>query len=317
MIKPRLIISRKLPQEVEARAAQAFDVVFNRGDIPFDDADWAAADADALLVTVTDELGPARIASLSPRVRILANFGAGTSHIDSDAARARGIAVTNTPDVLTDATADIAMLLLLGAARRAGEGEALMRARRWTGWTPTHLLGRHLGGRRLGVFGMGRIGTATASRAAAFGMEVHYHGRRARDDLPFAATFHADPDEFLPVCDCISLHAALTAATDGWLNAARIARLPAGAIVVNTGRGELVDDDALVAALRDGHVAAAGLDVFRGEPAFDARYADLPNTFLLPHLGSATTSTRIAMGMRALDNLDAFFADGEPADRVA
>lgn len=317
MTKPRLIITRKLPRKVEARAGSCFDAMLNVSDIPFHDADWASADADALLVTVTDRLDAARIASLPARVRVLANFGAGTSHIDLDAARVRALAVTNTPDVLTDATADIAMLLLLGAARRAGEGEALMRARAWTGWTPTHMLGTHLGGRRLGIFGMGRIGRATAARASAFGMEIHYYGRGARDDLPFAATFHADPDAFLRVCDCISLHAPLTPATQGWLNADRIARLPPGAIVVNTGRGELVDDDALIAALRSGHVAAAGLDVFRGEPAFDPRYAALPNSFLLPHLGSATNETRTAMGMRALDNLDAFFAGHEPGDRVA
>lgn len=317
MTKPRLIISRKLPPQVEARAFAAFEAVANVDDVPFDEADWTNADAEALLVTVTDKLGADRIASLPPCVRILANFGVGTSHIDLDSARARKITVTNTPDVLTDATADIAMLLLLGAARRAGEGEALIRARSWTGWTPTQLLGVHLGGRRLGIWGMGRIGQATAARASAFGMDIHYHGRRARDDLPFAATFHADSCAFLDVCECISLHAPLTPATESWLNATRLARLPAGAIVVNTGRGELVDDDALIAALRSGHVAAAGLDVFRGEPAFDARYAGLPNTFLLPHLGSATVETRNAMGMRALDNLDAFFAGGEPSDRIA
>lgn len=316
MTRPRLIVSRKLPAPVEARAAAAFDAVLNAGDIAFDDGAWTNADADALLVTVTDKLDATCVTSLPARVRLLANFGAGTSHIDLDAAQARGLAVTNTPDVLTDATADIAMLLLLGAARRAGEGEALMRARAWTGWAPTHMLGTHLGGRRLGVFGMGRIGVATATRGAAFGMDIHYHGRARRDDLPFAATFHAEAHAFLAAAECLSLHAPLTPATDGWLNPERIARLPPGAIVVNTARGELIDDDALIAALRSGQVAAAGLDVFKGEPAFDARYAGLPNTFLLPHLGSATEATRIAMGMRALDNAEAFFAGREPADRV-
>lgn len=316
MIKPTLILSRTYPSAVEQRARDVYDVRSNAADVPFDDDAWAAADGDAVLVTVTDRLDAARIASLPQRVRMIANFGVGFSHIDVTAAAKRSICVTNTPDVLTDATADIALLLLLGAARRAGEGEALMRANAWNGWRPTHLLGTHLGGKRLGIIGMGRIGAATARRAIALGMEIHYHGRRRQTDLDFPAIFHAELDSLLAVSDCLSLHAPLTAETDRLLDAARLARLPAGAIIVNTARGELVDDDALIAALGSGQVAAAGLDVFRGEPTFDARYAALPNTFLLPHLGSATVETRTAMGMRALDNLDAFFAGREPPDRV-
>ena len=239
------------------------------------------------------------------------------SHIDLAAAAARGIAVTNTPDVLTDATADIALLLMLGAARRASEGEALMRALAWTGWAPTALLGTHLGGKTLGIFGMGRIGEAVAVRAAAFGMTVVYHGRAARTDLRVPAEFVADTAQFWPRCEVLSLHAPLTRENARHRRRRMCWRSSrAHAIVVNTARGELIDDDALIAALTSRGIAAAGLDVFCGEPAFDARYAALPNTFLLPHLGSATVETRVAMGDRALANAAAFIA-GEPLpDRV-
>ena len=313
---PTIALTRRLPSPVEVAATQRFTPARNTDDAPWTRADWAACDADAIVCTVTDRIDAAVIASLAPRVRLLANFGVGVSHIDLDAAKARGITVSNTPDVLTDATADIAMLLLLGAARRAGEGEAMMRARAWQGWAPTAMLGTHLGGKTLGIYGMGRIGEATASRAAAFGTRIVYHGRRPRDDLPFDAEFIADADAFWPRCDFLSLHAPLTDATRGLLGAVVIERLPQSAIVVNTARGELIDDDALIAALGSGRIAVAGLDVFTGEPAFDARYAALPNTFLLPHLGSATIETRTAMGLRALANADAFFAGNEMPDRV-
>lgn len=310
----RIALTRRLPDAVEVRAADFGAVRGNAEDNAWTDAEWRCADVDILVPTVTDRLDAARIAMLPDSVRLLANFGAGTSHIDLDACRARGLAVTNTPDVLTDATADIAMLLILGAARRAGEGEALMRARGWHGWTPTHMLGTHLHGRTLGIFGMGRIGEATARRALAFGMHIVWTGRQMRD-LPFAGRF-LPAEDFWAASEMVSLHAPLTADTRGILGVGTLALLPVGAIVVNTARGELIDDDALIAALTSGHVAAAGLDVFTGEPDFDPRYAALPNTFLLPHLGSATTATRVAMGMRALSNIAAFIA-GEPLpDRI-
>jgi lactate dehydrogenase-like 2-hydroxyacid dehydrogenase len=248
---------------------------------------------------------------------MIATFSVGTDHIDIAAAKARGIAVANTPGVLTDATADIAMLLLLGAARRAAEGEQLIRQRAWTGWAPTQLIGSDVTGRRLAIFGMGRIGQAMARRARGFEMEIHYSNRRRLPpDQEAGAIFHADPEEMLSVADFLSLHCPSTPETHHWLNADRIARMPDRAVVVNTARGAIVDDEALIAALRSGKLASAGLDVFENEPRLHPDYPTLPNTFLLPHMGSATVATRNAMGFTALDNLDAWFAGKEPSNRV-
>jgi lactate dehydrogenase-like 2-hydroxyacid dehydrogenase len=316
--RPRLVVTRRLPEPVESRIRRDYDALLNETDAPFGPADWRArtAGADAILCVASDRVDRAVVESLPAGVRAIATFSVGYNHVDLDAAAARGIVVTNTPDVLTDATADVAMLLLLGAARRAGEGEALMRARAWTGWTPTQLLGTHLGGKRLGILGLGRIGAAVARRASAFGLEVHYLSTREKRVEGMPLVRHAEERTFWPACQFLSVHVPLAPATRGFLDAARIAQLPRGAIVVNTARGEVVDDDALIAALRSGQVAAAGLDVYAGEPAVRPEYASLPNTFLLPHLGSATLETRCAMGFRALDNLDAVFAGREPRDRV-
>ncbi|MFQ3623340.1 MAG: D-glycerate dehydrogenase, partial [Acetobacteraceae bacterium] len=260
----------------------------------------------------------ATIARLPPGVRIIATFSAGVDHIDLEAARARGIVVTNTPDVLTEATAELTMGLILAAARRFGEGERLVRSGGWRGWTPTQLLGLQVSGKRLGILGMGRIGRALARMARGFRLEVHYHNRTRLDPaLEEGATYHAEPEAMLPRIDILALTAPGGAALRRWLNAERIALLPRGAVVVNTGRGALVDDEALIAALRTGHVAFAGLDVYDGEPNLDPGYLDCPNAVLLPHLGSATEETRNRMGFRALDNLDAFFAGKAPPDRVA
>ncbi|MEZ5514043.1 MAG: D-glycerate dehydrogenase [Steroidobacteraceae bacterium] len=316
--RPHLLVTRKLPPPVEERAAQGYEVRLNADDRPFTADDWRerSQGAAAILCTPTDRLTAAIIDELPRSVRIIATFSVGFEHIDLAAAAARDIVVTNTPDVLTDATADIAMLLLLGAARRAAEGEALMRRRAWPGWAPTQLLGTDLGGKTLGIVGFGRIGQAVARRAVAFGMRVHYLSRNWRD-LPGVDTrHHATETTFWPACQFVSLHLPLNAATCHYLNATRIARLPRGAIVVNTARGDIVDDDALLEGLATGHLGAAGLDVYSNEPEFRREYAELPNTFLLPHLGSATLETRCAMGFRALDNLDQFFADGMPRDAV-
>jgi len=318
---PRLALTRVFPPEVMARARRDYAIVAeNPGDQPLDPAGLVALarEADAILCAAGDPFGGATIAALPGTVRAIATFSAGTDHIALDSARARGIVVTNTPDVLTEATAELTMLLLLGAARRASEGERLVRAGAWAGWAPTQLVGTQVSGKRLGILGMGRIGQAVARMARGFRMEIHYHNRtRLPPEREAGAMFHAEADSMLRAIDMLALTAPGGAALANWLNAERIAALRPGAIVVNSGRGSLVDDEALIAALATGHVAAAGLDVFANEPRLDPRYRALPNTFLLPHLGSATIEARNAMGFRALDNLDAFFAGSDPPDRVA
>jgi lactate dehydrogenase-like 2-hydroxyacid dehydrogenase len=318
--KPVVLATRKLPEAVEARLCGAYDAILNRDDrpLPIEEILRTAESVDGILCTLTDKMTPEVIAKLPARVKILATFSVGYEHIDIPAARARGLCVTNTPGALTDATAEIALLLMLGAARRAYEGQAMLRAGAWTGWAPTQLMGTQLHGKRLGIAGMGRIGKAVAKRALAFGMTIHYHGRRFVDlpaDLP--ASYHADDADFLAQCDYLSIHMASTPETRKWVNARRVGLLPKGAIVVNTARGDLVDDDALIHGLTSGHLGAAGLDVFASEPEIDKRYLPIANAMLLPHLGSATVETRCAMGFRALDNLDAFFAGRTPGDKLA
>jgi lactate dehydrogenase-like 2-hydroxyacid dehydrogenase len=277
-----------------------------------------AEGADAVLCCPADRLDAAAIAALPPSVRVIATFSVGFDHIDVAAARARGIAICNTPDVLSVATAECTMLLMLACARRAGEGERLVRAGRWTGWTPTQLLGTQVSGRRLGIFGMGRIGRELARMARGFGMQVHYRGTaRLPPEQEQGAVFHDGDDGFLPVCEVLSLNAPGGDATRKWLNAQRIAQLPRGALVVNASRGSLVDDEALIAALRSGHVAFAGLDVYDGEPRVHPGYLALENVVLLPHLGSATAETRDAMGFLALDGVAAVLAGQTPKNLVA
>ena len=304
--KPVLLITRRLPPAVEARAARDYDARLNPDDHPATPASILAGaqGADALLCCPAERLDAALVAALPPSIRVIGTFSVGTDHIDLDAARARGIPVVNTPDVLSVATAECAMLLILAAARRAGKGERLLRAGRWTGWAPTQLLGTGVSGRRLGIFGMGRIGRELAAMARGFGMAVHYRNRtRLAPEQEAGAVFHATDDTFLPVCDVLSLHAPGGAGTRHWLNVDRIAMLPRGAVVANTARGTLVDDAALVSALRSGQVAAAGLDVYDGEPRVDPSLLALENVVLLPHLGSATVETRDAMGMKVLDGI--------------
>lgn len=318
--RPKIVVSRHLPEEVESRALRLFDSHLNPGDQRMETAtlNQLAAGADGLLICLTDRLDAAAIATLPQSIRIIATFSVGHDHIDLAAATSRGLVVTNTPDVLTEATADIALLLMLGAARRATEAQAMLREGRWGAWTPTGLLGTHLGGKRLGLVGLGRIGRAFARRARACGMEVHYHGpRRQPAALEEGAVFHARLEDLLGISDVLSLHAPSTPDTRNLIDAAALAHLPQGAILVNTARGDLVDDEAVISALAEGRLRAAGLDVFRGEPNLHPGYAGLPNAFLLPHLGSATEETRAAMGHRCLDNLEAFFAGREPADRIA
>ncbi len=307
MPKPVLYVTRRLPPAVEARAARDYDARLNPDDHPVSPAELlaAAAGADAVLCCPAERLDAAAIQALPASVRVLGTFSVGTDHLDLDACRARGLPVVNTPDVLSQATAECAMLLILAAARCAGEGERLLRAGRWTGWAPTQLLGTGVGGRRLGIFGMGRIGRELAGMARGFGMAVQYRNRtRLPPEQEAGAMFHASDETFLPLCDVLSLHAPGGPGTRHWLDARRIAMLPRGAVVANTARGTLVDDAALVAALRSGQVGAAGLDVYNGEPRVDAGLLALENVVLLPHLGSATVETRDAMGMKVLDGID-------------
>lgn len=320
MDKPTLLVTRRLPPAVEARVARDFDARLNVGDSPrsAEDVVRLAEGADAVLCCPADRLDAATVAALPPSVKVIATFSVGFDHIDIAAAKARGIAVCNTPDVLSVATAECAMLLMLACARRAGEGERLVRSGRWTGWTPTQLLGTQVCGRRLGIFGMGRIGRELARMANGFGMQVHYRDTaRLPAGLERGAKYHDSDDGFLPVCDVLSLNAPGADGTRKWLNAERIARLPRGAVVVNAARGSLVDDAALIAALGSGHVAFAGLDVYDGEPRLHPGYLALENVVLLPHLGSATVETRDAMGFLALDGIVAVLAGQTPKNLVA
>lgn len=318
--KPRLWITRKLSAATEARAAHDYDVVLNPEDKVFGSEKLIAmsGEVDAILPCHSEFFSADVVARLAERVKIIANHSVGVDHCDLAALKARGIVVTNTPDVLSDATAEIAFLLLLGAARRASEGDRMMRDGSWNSWSPSFMVGQQVTGKRIGIVGMGRVGRVMARRARGFDMEVHYYNRsRLAPELEEGAIFHENLDDLLAVSQFLSLHCPATAETTGLMNRERLARLPDGAILVNTARGALIDETALTEALRSGKLAAAGLDVFRQEPGGNPAFAALDNIFMLPHIGSATRDTRDAMGFRALDNLDAFFAGREPGDRVA
>jgi lactate dehydrogenase-like 2-hydroxyacid dehydrogenase len=318
--KPRVLATRHFPPDVEARLSANFDAKLNPEDKLYDGPSLikAAEGFDGIMCAAGDPLNAETVAKLPASVRMIATFSVGYEHVDVAAATKRDIKVSNTPDVLTDATADIAMLCMLGAARRAHEGTSMLRTHSWIGWEPTQLMGVHVTGKRLGILGMGRIGQAMADRARAFRMTIHYSNRtRLAPDLEKGAVFHANPDDMLAHCDFLSINAPMTPATRKWVNAERIAKLPKGAIVVNTARGAVVDDEALIAALKSGHLFAAGIDVFDGEPKIHQGYYGLQNAFLLPHMGSATVETRNAMGFKALDNLEAFLLRGQtPPDLV-
>jgi lactate dehydrogenase-like 2-hydroxyacid dehydrogenase len=320
--RPRVIVTRRLPAAVEERLRSEFDARLNTGDHPFTAAQLqdALRTADALLPTVTDRLTEDVLSVEPRRARILANFGVGFNHIDVAAAQARGIVVTNTPDVLTDDTADDAVMLMLMVARRAGEGERHVRAGAWTGWRPTHMLGTRVSGKTLGLIGMGRIARAVAQRAHhGFGMRVIFH-----DPYPpppdVARELGAEPkarlEDVLREADFVSLHCPATPETHHLLNAGRLALMRPTAFLVNTARGDVVDEAALIAALEQGRIAGAALDVFEREPEVHPALLAMENVVLLPHLGSATQESRVAMGLRALDNLKAFFAGQSPRDRV-
>jgi lactate dehydrogenase-like 2-hydroxyacid dehydrogenase len=323
MAKPTLLVTRKLPEATEARAARDYEARLNPSDDPWfrDGAEIArrAEGAAGILCAAGDPMGAATIAALPDTVKAIATFSVGYDHVDVAAAKARGIVVTNTPEVLSFATAETAFTLMLMAARRAGEGERMVRARKWEGWAPTQLMGVTLEGKKLGIMGFGRIGRELAKMAQGFRMEVHYRDlKRLPPELEQGAIWHEADDSLLSSVDVLSMHMPGGEATRKWLNAERLRRMKPGAIVINTGRGGSVDDAALVEALRSGHIRAAGLDVYDGEPRVFEGYFGLENVALLPHLGSATIETRDAMGNRALENLDAVLRLGtEPPHRVA
>ena len=318
--KPVLWVTRKLSDNTMIRARKSYEVIDNPEDRTFsaDEIVEMSAEVDAILPCHSEHFSAEVTGRLSDRVKIIANHSVGVDHCDLAALKARGITVTNTPDVLSDATAEIAMLLMLGAARRASEGDRLIRAGAWRDWSPSFMVGTQVTGKRFGVLGMGRVGQVAARRARGFDMEIHYHKRRPLGDTESqGAIYHESPESLLKHADVLSIHCPATPETTGLINRDTLALLPRGAILVNTARGAVVDDEALIAALKSGHLAAAGLDVFNGEPNLHPGYRELDNVFLLPHIGSATGQTRDAMGFRALDNLDAFFAGKEPGDRVA
>jgi lactate dehydrogenase-like 2-hydroxyacid dehydrogenase len=315
-MKPRLVIAPLVPPAVAARASAEFDTLFAEGSAMNAEAALEAVErhkAEALFITSSVPLSAELIARLPKGLKVAATCSVGFDHIDVAAAKARGLIVTNTPEVLTDCTADLAFMLILNACRRATEYAAIMRA----GWRQKYGLGDMVGtrasGKTLGIVGFGRIGRAVAERGRGFGMRILYHdAQRVAPELEQGAEFFADLRAMLPHCQILTLHAPGGAATDKLMNAETFALLPKGAIFANAARGTLVDEDALIAALQSGHLAGAGLDVFRKEPDFDLRLAELPNIFLTPHMGSGTVETRNAMGFRALDNLAAVCA-GRPA----
>lgn len=317
--KPVLWITRKLSDATEARAARDYDVRLNPEDRVFtpDEIIAISGEVDAILPCHSEHFNADVVARMSDRVKIVANHSVGVDHCDLKALKAKGVVVTNTPDVLSDATAEIALLLMLAAARRAGEGDRLVRAGNWDSWSPAFMVGTQMTGKRLGIVGMGRVGRAFAKIVRGFDMEVHYYNRsRLSPELENGAIYHESVEDLLPHSQFLSLHCPSTPETIDLINEARLALLPDGAILVNTARGSLVDETALISALKSGKLAAAGLDVFKKEPGGNAELAKLDNVFMLPHIGSATRETRDAMGFRALDNLDAFFAGKEPRDRL-
>ena len=317
--KSRLWVSRRLSDNALARARRDYDAIVNEDDRVYsaDEIVAMSGKVDAILACHSEIFDADVVTRLAPGLKIIANHSVGVDHCDLVALAGRGIVVTNTPDVLSDATAEIAMLLMLGAARRAPEGDHMVRSGNWTSWSPSFMVGTQVSGKRVGIFGKGRVGQVMAQRCRGFGMEVHYHNRsKLPAELEQGAIYHPAIETLLPVSDFVSLHCPATPETTGLINAERLALLPAGAIVVNTARGALIVEDDLLAAIQSGHIAAAGLDCFVNEPGGNPAFADHPNIFMLPHIGSATRETRDAMGFRALDNLDAFFAGKDPRDRL-
>lgn len=309
--KPVLWITRRLSDATLERASRDYDVIINYEDGVFTSDEIVAMSdkVDAILPCHSEVFNADVAARLNPRVKIIANHSVGVDHCDLPALKARGIVVTNTPDVLSDATAELAMLLLLGAARRAVEGDRLVRTGAWDFWSPSFMVGKQVSGARLGIVGMGRVGQVMARRARGFDMDVHYYNRnRLPPELEQGATYHETVEDLMGVSDFLSLHCPATPETMGLMTKGMLARMPDGAVLVNSARGALVDEAALLEAITSGKLSAAGLDCFQTEPGGNPAFAAHENIFMLPHIGSATSKTRDAMGFRALDNVDAFFA---------
>ncbi|MFY9211929.1 MAG: D-glycerate dehydrogenase [Aestuariivita sp.] len=317
MSKKRLWITRRLSDATLERALRDYDAVINYDDAPgtAEQIIAASAEFDAIIPCHSEHFTAEVVAQFSDRLKIVANHSVGVDHCNLPALKARGIAVTNTPDVLSDATAELAMLLMLGAARHAVAGDRIVRTGAWDSWSPAFMVGKQVTGARLGIIGMGRVGRAFATKARGFDMEIHYFNRSELPaDQAKGAIYHDNVESLLAVADFLSLHCPATPETTGLMNESRFALLPEGAVVVNSARGALVDEAALLRALESGRISAAGLDCFQVEPGGNPAFAAHDNIFMLPHIGSATRKTRDAMGFRALDNLDAFFAGQTPGD---
>ena len=316
-----VVVTRRLPDQIETRMKELFDVRLRDDDTVMSKAELTAAlqDADVLVPSITDRIDAEVIKSAGERLKLIANFGAGTDHIDVDAARDAGIEVSNTPGVMTEDTADMTMALILAVVRRIPEGLALMQAGDWEGWSPTGMLGGRIAGRRLGILGMGRIGQAVARRAAAFGMSVHYHNRRRlrpETEQELGATYWDSLDQMVARMDIISINCPHTPATFHLMNARRLKLMKPDAVIVNTSRGEVIDENALTRMLRAGEIAGAGLDVFEQGAQFNPRLRELSNVVLLPHMGSATREGRVEMGERVILNIHTFADGHKPPDLV-
>ena len=322
MQKFKVLVTRKWPDSVEHRLSEKFDATLNLTDVPLDEEQLKEAmlNYDALLPTVTDKISNNILSVENRRVRIVGNFGVGFNNIDIDSAKTNGIVVTNTPEVLTDCTADIAMLLMLGIARRASEGEPHVRNTEWTGWRPTHMMGTKVTGKVLGLIGMGRIAQAMAKKAHfGFGMKIVFFDPYFKNKEiieKFSAISSDSIEDLLSESDFVSLHCPSTTETQGLINTERLEKMKPSAYLINTARGDIVVEEDLIKALENNQIKGAGLDVYLNEPSVPDKLKNLKNVFLLPHLGSATEETREAMGLRVYDNIEAFFNDNEPLDRV-
>ncbi|QJU58090.1 D-glycerate dehydrogenase [Sphingomonas sp. AP4-R1] len=319
--RPRVFVTRRLPEAVERRMGELFDVVLRADDAPLDAAALAEAvrDIDVLVPTITDRIDADLIAAAGPRLTLIANFGNGVDHIDLKAARARRIVVTNTPGALTEDTADLAMSLILALPRRIVEGERVARSGTWAGWSPTAMLGHRIGGRTLGILGMGRIGRAVAARAKGFGVEIVYHNRRRLPEAieaELGATYLPSADALMEAADIVSIHCPLTAQTHGMIDARRLGLLGADGYLVNIARGEIVDGEAVIRALEDKVIAGAGLDVFDHAPVIDPRLIAMENVLLLPHIASATHEARAAQGAKVIANIKTWADGHRPPDQV-